>query len=113
MREKISARCPFMCCGPLRKRQPFHAAHFDAGTGSRTVGEDLLRHVHVIPPTASISFSNCEKSTITTWLIRSDFPSHASTVWTASFGPPSCIAALIFSSPWPGTSRCTSRGIER
>ena len=67
----------------------------------------------VIPPTASMSFSNWLKSTITTWLTGKDLPSSPSSVRTASGTPPSCIAALIFSSPWPGTSVCRSRGTER
>ena len=52
----------------------------------------------VMPPTASISFSNEPKSTMTTWLIGSP-AEESSTVWIASFGPPICIAALIFWSP--------------
>ncbi len=49
-----------------------------------------------IPPTASISFTNDPKSTTTTWFTCSCEPSRSFTVWMASFGPPACIAALIF-----------------
>ena len=52
-----------------------------------------------MPPTASISVMNDAKSTITTWLTCRPGRRAASAVWIASFGPPICIAALIFCSP--------------
>ena len=114
-REKISAWCPFMWVGPLWKRQPFHCAQrSDVLYGQSNLFDRMFSGTFtVIPPTASISFSNWLKSTITTWLTGMDLPRSASSVCTASFGPPNCIAALIFCWPWPGTSTCRSRGIER
>ena len=114
-REKISAWCPVMCVGPLWKRQPFHwAQRCWVLYGQSNRFERMFSGTFtVIPPTASISFSNWLKSTTTTWLIGRAFPTSASIVRTASCGPPNCIAALIFCWPWPGTSVWRSRGIER
>jgi len=42
----------------------------------------------LMPPTASTSFWNEPKSTMTTWLIWRPEPRRAFTVWTASAGPP-------------------------
>ena len=98
-REKISAWCPSMCVGPLWKRQPCHCEHRCCVLyGQSKRFERMFSGTFtVIPPTASISFSNWLKSTITTWLTGKDLPSNASSVCTASLGPPNCIAALIFS----------------
>ena len=52
-----------------------------------------------MPPTASISAWKSCMSTTTTWFTWSSCPKSAFAVWIASFGPPSCIAALIFCSP--------------
>src|ERR1700751_605878 len=103
-REKISASCPFRCVGPLWKRQPFHwRQRCCEWYGQSNRFERMFSGTFtVIPPTASMSFSNWLKWRITTWLIGKDVPRSLSSVWIASFGPPSCIAALIFSWPWPG-----------
>ena len=87
-----------MCCTPLWKRQPGHcwqrvAVEYGQSKRLETIVSGTLI---VIPPTASMSFSNELKSTMTTWFIGRAVPSSWSTVCTASFGPPICIAALIF-----------------
>src|SRR5215471_2013758 len=101
IREKMSAWCPFMCVGPLLKRHPFHCKQRCwLGYGQSNRFERMFSGtLTVIPPTASINFSNWLKSTITTWLIGSALPTSASTVRTASFGPPTCMAVLILFSP--------------
>ena len=94
----MSAVCPSMCVTPLWKRQPGHCwqrVAVEYGQSKRL--ERIFSGTFTsIPPTASMSFWNEPKSTTTTWLIGSAEPSSWSTVCTASFGPPICIAALIF-----------------
>ncbi len=94
----MSAVWPFMCCGPFAKRQPGHCwqrVAVEYGQSKRL--ERIFSGTFtVMPPTASMSFSNEPKSTTTTWLTGSCEPRSWFTVWTASFGPPSCIAPLIF-----------------
>jgi hypothetical protein len=86
-----------MWVSPLWKRQPLQVAQRLASYGQSNLFERMFSGTLTsIPPTASISFSNEPKSTRTTWFTCSDLPKSWSTVWIASFGPPSCIAALIF-----------------
>ena len=74
-REKISARSPVICVGPLGSRQPFHVAHFFAGYGQSNVFERMFSGTStVMPPIASMRLTNWLKSTNTTWLTRSFWP---------------------------------------
>ena len=65
----------------------------------------------MIPPSLSIRSTKEPKSTIALWFTGS--PVNDSIVLAASVGPPSCIAALILLSEWPGIGTRRSRGIER
>ena len=71
--RRSAPACPFMCFGPLWKRQPFHCRQRCCVVyGQSNRFERMFSGTFtVIPPTASISFSNWLKSTITTWLTGS------------------------------------------
>ena len=90
-----------MCCTPLWKRQPSHCEQrvLDAYGQSKRFERMFCGTLTSMPPTASISCWNAAMSTTTTWFTCSSGPKSASAVLIASFGPPICIAALIFCSP--------------
>ena len=96
----MSARCPFMCCFPLWKRQPCQReqrAWLEYGQSKRF--ERMFSGTSIsIPPTSSMSCLKLPKSTVTTWLTGR--PVKWRTVLIASAGPPIWNAALILLSPW-------------
>src|SRR5712691_8335914 len=101
-----------MCCGPLPKRKPSQRAQ-RAFVGYGQSNLEMIRSgtFTVIPPSASITSLNCEKSAVITWLIGR--PVYDWIVLIASAGPPDCIAAFTFESPIPGIGPRKSRGIDR